>query len=162
MNNKKLSIYGIGPLYGIIVIVLTVFGIYFSFSFFSGGVVSNSFLIICFVVFGFMFMILGLVLWSLAVFGKDAINSYVSIGKLCTSGIYGIVRNPCYSGVMFLFSGVILLFHNVYLLFLPVLFYIILSVMLKFTEEKWLLSLFGDSYVSYCNRVNRIIPFWRK
>ena len=75
MNNKKLSIYGVGPLYGIIVIVLTVFGIYSSFNFFSSGVVSNSFLIAFFVIFGFMFMILGLVLWSLAVFGKDSIDS---------------------------------------------------------------------------------------
>ena len=51
---------------------------------------------------------------------------------------------------------------NLFLLILPILFWINLTVILKLTEEKWLLEKFGDEYVDYCKVVNRIIPWFPK
>lgn len=36
----------------------------------------------------------------------------------------------------------------------------VLTVVLKRTEERWLLEKFGDEYACYCKRVNRIIPWF--
>ena len=46
------------------------------------------------------------------------------------------------------------------LLILPVIFWAVLTVVLKRTEERCLLEKFGDEYACYCKRVNRIIPWF--
>lgn len=73
--------------------------------------------------------------WIKAVI-RQKIGDEIKKGKLVTTGIYSIVRNPIYSAFL-------------------------LTFLVKQTEEKWLLEKFGDRYVEYCKRVNRIIP-WRK
>ncbi len=47
-------------------------------------------------------------------------------------------------------------------LILPVLDWLIMTVALINTEEKWLLDLYGDEYASYKKRVNRCIPWKRR
>ena len=44
---------------------------------------------------------------------------------------------------------------------LPILFYILLTILIKNTEEKWLLDKFGADYIEYCKHVNRVIPWFR-
>ena len=39
--------------------------------------------------------------------------------------------------------------------------WLIMTAVLKQTEEKWLLKLYGEKFAQYCCRVNRCIPFRR-
>ncbi|MEL5719973.1 MAG: isoprenylcysteine carboxylmethyltransferase family protein, partial [Treponemataceae bacterium] len=79
-----------------------------------------------------------------------------------TTGVYGIVRNPIYSAFLFIFSGVLLLFRNWFLLILPFVFWALLTLLMKFTEEIWLKDKFGKEYTAYCKKVNRVIPWFRR
>lgn len=86
----------------------------------------------------------------------------LSFRTFCTTGIYSVVRNPIYSGLVLNCTGVLLIAHNVWLLILPFIFWIALTILMKCSEEKWLLKLYGDQYVEYCKRVNRCIPWFPK
>ena len=66
-----------------------------------------------------------------------------------------------YVGVWFINIGVLLLWHNLWLLILLPVHWMILTVVLKNTEEKWLLDLYGAEYAEYKARVNRLIPIKR-
>ena len=48
--------------------------------------------------------------------------------------------------------------------FLPLffVFWALMTVMMKNTEEKWLTERFGKEYINYCKRVNRAIPWFAK
>ena len=52
--------------------------------------------------------------------------------------------------------------HNVWMLILPLIDWLIMTVALINTEEKWLLDLYGDEYARYKKQVNRCIPWKRK
>ena len=51
--------------------------------------------------------------------------------------------------------------QNIYLFILPIIFWIILSIALARTEEKWLTDKFGNDYVLYAQTTNRFVPFSR-
>ena len=59
-------------------------------------------------------------------------------------------------------SGGVLMWHNAWMLILPVIDWLIMTVVLINTEEKWLLDLYGDEYTRYKKRVNRCIPWKRR
>lgn len=46
------------------------------------------------------------------------------------------------------------------LLILPFIFWGLMAVMMKLTEEKWLHNLYGAEYDAYCRRVNRVWPWF--
>lgn len=79
-----------------------------------------------------------------------------------TDGIYAWVKNPMYSGWWMLITGISLMWHNVWLLASPLINWGIMTVVLKNTEEKWLLDLYGNEYAEYKKRVNRCIPWQRR
>ena len=97
-------------------------------------------------------------LWLAAV-KLSNITDKIENNQLVTDGVYALVRHPIYSAWLQLATALILLSQNIYLLILPVIFWTILSIALKKTEEKWLLDKFGDEYVNYCRTTNRFIPF---
>lgn len=82
--------------------------------------------------------------------------------SLKTDGIYAWVKNPMYSGWWMLITGISLMWHNVWLLASPLINWGIMTVVLKNTEEKWLLDLYGNEYAEYKKRVNRCIPRQRR
>ena len=84
----------------------------------------------------------------------------ITENRLQTKGIYSIVRNPMYSGWWMTFSGIIFMWHNAWMLVLPLINWLIMTVVLINTEEKWLTDLYGDEYIAYKKNVNRCIP-WR-
>ena len=86
---------------------------------------------------------------------------YTGIDLTTEKGIYSYVRNPMYSGWWILLSGIILMWHNWVMLILPVIDWVIMTIALMYTEEKWLLDLYGDGYADYKKRVNRFIP-WKR
>lgn len=161
MAKEHLPIYGVGPFYTIGIISCTVLGIIFSsIGFLESGKIENTVIIIGFVMMGIFLMVSGFCVWKMAVLGNKSIGKYIESNRLCTTGVYSIVRNPIYSGIMFMCTGALMIAHNLWLLFLPFLYWIAMTIMLKCSEEKWLRKLYGQEYAEYCRRVNRCIP-WR-
>lgn len=109
---------------------------------------------------GGLLIFVGVALWIYAVI-IQRISREISSGNLVTTGIYSIVRNPIYLAFLCVCTGILVTGHNVYLLIFPVVFYIFLTVLMKQTEEKWLLDKFGSDYTEYCKHVNRVIPWFR-
>ena len=157
---KKMSVLGIGPVYVISCLIITILSIYISEKGFlnSGKVYELK---------GFMLLIgavcitLGIVLWIKAVISQKMVKA-IKNNKLLTTGVYSIVRNPVYSAFYFVLTGLLLIEANLWLLMLPILFWIYMTVLLKLTEEKWLLDAFGEEYIKYCSRVNRVFPWFPK
>lgn len=81
-------------------------------------------------------------LWIRANFNSK-IDAKIRRNELATDGVYGIVRNPIYSAFFLACTGAILFADNLLLLILPVLFWAYMTLVLKATEEKWLLDLYG-------------------
>lgn len=93
---------------------------------------------------------------------KSKIFKSVEENKLITDGVYGIVRNPVYSSALLACTGAVLIANNLILLMVPVICRLYMSLFLINTEEKWLKELYGQEYVSYCQKVNRCIPWFPK
>ena len=159
MKKNTLPVFGIGPIYAVSCLLLTVFGLFLKKKgFLNGGdlpgLKSEAMRI------GFMLIFIGVALWIYAVL-IQRISKEISSGHLVTIGIYSIVRNPIYLAFLCVCTGILITAHNVYLLIIPVVLYIFLTVLMKQTEEKWLLDKFGSEYIEYCKHVNRVIPWFR-
>lgn len=112
-----------------------------------------------FMIAGICIELFGFLVWFKAAF---RIDKYIVSNKLCTDGIYAIVRNPCYSGIMLMCAGALFMANNFCLLILPFIYWIAMTVLMKNTEEKWLYELYGQEYLDYCKRVNRCIPWFKR
>jgi hypothetical protein len=159
MKKNTLPVFGVGPIYAVSCLLLTAFGLFLKKKgFLNGGdlpgLKSEAMRI------GFMLIFIGVALWIYAVL-IQRISKEISSGNLVTTGIYSIVRNPIYFAFLCVCTGVLITAHNVYLLIFPVVFYIFLTILMKQTEEKWLLEKFGTEYAEYCKHVNRVIPWFR-
>ena len=75
-----------------------------------------------------------------------------------TTGIYARTRNPIYFSWLLSSIGITLTMHNMWLLILIPIQWVLLTVIIRNTEEKWLYELHGEAYKDYCARVNRWIP----
>ena len=117
---NHLPIFGVGPYFGVAVIALTIIGILLSvFHCLDTGLIVIYWLKMVFSVLGFIIIIFGFVIWFKAAIGPKNIDYYIKENKLCTTGIYSICRNPCYSGIMIMCDGALLIAHNYWLLILP-------------------------------------------
>ena len=87
------------------------------------------------------------------------LTSYVfKIGVLENSWVW----NPMYTGWWFIIIGISFMWHNYWLVPMIIVDWIILIVVLKNTEEKWLFNVFGEEYITYKSHVNRLIPWMPK
>lgn len=159
MKKNTLPVFGVGPIYAVSCLLLTAFGLFLKKKgFLNGGdlpgLKSEAMRI------GFMLILIGVALWIYAVL-IQRISKEISSGHLVTIGIYSIVRNPIYLAFLCVCTGILITAHNVYLLIITVVLYIFLTVLMKQTEEKWLLDKFGSEYIEYCKHVNRVIPWFR-
>ncbi|MCR4924982.1 MAG: isoprenylcysteine carboxylmethyltransferase family protein [Clostridiales bacterium] len=82
----------------------------------------------------------------------------ITENKLKTDGIYAWVRNPMYTGCWFMIIGTTFMWHNYFVFPMILIDWIILTVVLIKTEEKWLSDVYGAEYEAYKKRVNRLIP----
>ena len=155
-EGQKLPLFGVGPylIYGIvflnlIVVILTCYV-------YKVGI-AEGFWIPAFRVSGAAIIVLGIVVWFIGAV-RSGMDESITENKLKTEGIYAWVRNPMYTGCWFITVGVSFMWHNV--LLIPMIFvdWVILTIVLKNTEEKWLLDLYGEEYAAYQKRVNRCIP----
>lgn len=159
MKKNNLPIFGIGPVYVISCLILTLAGLALN----HYGLIKLEFPVpkIVVSVIGVILILFGILLWFYAVIVQK-IDEAIKEGILVTSGVYSIVRNPIYSAFIIVFTGILIMANNIFLLILPIIFWGVLTILLKQTEEKWLMEKFGGEYVEYCKNVNRVIPWFRK
>ncbi|MEA4919975.1 MAG: hypothetical protein VB078_03515 [Clostridiaceae bacterium] len=109
-DKTHLPLYGVGPIYCITIIIMTVVSIILSF---GGGIPPGhySFLKIPFLAVGIFLIVCGVIMWVAAVvFAKIDVN--IGDNHLVTTGIYAYVGNPLYSAFMMACTGVILCYNN--------------------------------------------------
>ena len=159
-EKEHLPVFGAGPAYVIIIVILTMTCIVLS----QMGVLPYLRIRATIAVFhtaGTIFFAVGIWLWVSAAI-KEKLQDNIIENKLITTGVYSVVRNPIYSAFSFVLTGVLLVYGNLYLFPLSLLYWALLTIMMRTTEEKWLLEQFGDEYRDYCKRVNRCIPWFPK
>ena len=157
MEKGHLPILGVGPLYVITIILMTVISIILSVTRFIPVITFTNMRWI-FILIGILCFIIGITLWLKAVI-IDRLDAHIIKNELVTTGVYAYVRNPVYSAFMFVCTGVLLIYGNLVLLVLPIIYWGFMTVLMKLTEEKWLEDLYGKEYVQYRQRVNRCIPW---
>lgn len=159
-NSSHLPTYGVGPIYGIVCVIITILAVVGGHAnCFSKGIIEH--LRIPFVILGSILIIFGIWLWVKAVI-LDKIDQGIVSNKLITSGSYAFVRNPIYSAIMIALTGILFISGNVYFYWLPFLYWLMMTILMKCTEEKWLTELYGQEYLDYCKKVNRCIPWFPK
>ncbi|MBF1102581.1 MAG: isoprenylcysteine carboxylmethyltransferase family protein [Solobacterium sp.] len=157
MKTKHLPILGVGPMYVITIILMTVISIILSTTRMIPIITFTNIRWI-FVLIGILCFIIGITLWLKAVI-IDRLDAHIIKNELVTTGVYAYVRNPVYSAFMFVCTGVLLIYGNLVLLVLPIIYWGFMTILMKLTEEKWLEDLYGKEYVQYRQRVNRCIPW---
>ena len=120
--------------------------------------VNLNWLRLIFVVAGVIVAALAVVRWLVSVFGAR-VTENIENNQLITGGIYAWVRHPIYAAFLFLNAGILLVQANYVLLILPAVYWLVLTVLMKRTEERWLRRQFGQQYVDYESCVNRIMPW---
>ena len=155
----KLPVYGVGPIYGIGISAISVLMIILAKTLFKSGSIAG--LKIPFLILGIIFILSGVAVWISAVIIAK-IDDGIKSNTLVTQGIYAYCRNPIYTAVTFVNVGALLIANNLWLLILPFGYWVFLTVLMKHTEEKWLLDMFGRQYTDYCKTVNRCIPWKSK
>ena len=159
-EGQKLPLFGVGPyiVYGMAAVNLI--GVILFGYVFKIGILAAPWILI-FRIIGVLLIAAGITVWFIGAMRSDMDDS-ITENRLQTKGIYSWVRNPMYSGCWIALSGALLMWHNVWLLMFPVIDWLIMTVALINTEEKWLLELYGDEYTEYKKHVNRCIPWKRK
>lgn len=158
-KEKHLSIWGVGPVYGLVCGLLTAAGIAMrNLGWLDSGAVPAW--DVPMTIAGFVLIAAAAVLYGGA--WRAKLFDSVRQNHLVTTGVYAWVRNPVYSAIMLLCTGLLLMAYNLWLLLLPPVLWALMTAMLIPTEEKWLRNLYGQEYVDYCARVNRCIPCFHK
>ena len=153
-ENNHLPLYGIGPYIIGVITLMTIIAIMISFLNYIPVYASYSLILR---LFGVILMVVGAVFWLSAVLNSDIQKNIVQ-NHLVTTGIYGIVRHPIYAAFLYAITGVLLMADNLILMPLSVVYWLILTLTMVKTEEKWLIDLYGDDYLNYSKKVNRFIP----
>lgn len=112
-------------------------------------------------VFGIALLIVALYIWISAVV-VSKINQQNKKNNLVTSGIYAWVRNPVYAAFMIACTAALTLANNLWLLVLVPMYWLAMTILMKCTEEKWLIQRYGEEYKNYCEKTNRCIPWFPK
>ena len=158
MNKQEhLPLFGIGPLYVACIVLPTLAAVLLrNLPAFASGKMAVARLPLA--IFGVLLIIFSVYLWIQAVL-VSKLDEQIKKNHLLTTGVYVWVRNPVYAAFMILCTGVLLPLGNAWFLILPFWYWGLLTVMMKRTEEKWLLARYGDAYMAYCRKVNRCWPW---
>ena len=155
-KHQKMPTYGAAPYLYISMLVLNLTGFLLSQSVLQSGLLTGGFRDLFYLV-GFLLMIIAArIQWLSGV--KSFISTSIQTSELKTTGIYARTRNPIYFSWWLCGIGSILTMHNVWLLILIPIQWVILTVVIRITDEKWLYELHGEAYKDYCARVNRWFP----
>ena len=158
-EGQKLPLYGIGPWLILGMGALACVGMVLAVYVFHSGTVTGGWAW-AFRAAGVLLILLGLAVWMTGALRSD-MDENIAENRLKTDGIYAWVRNPMYSGWWMLITGISFLWHNLWMIPVCLFNWLLMTLVLKRTEEKWLLGLYGQEYTDYMKRVNRCIP-WKQ
>ena len=127
----------------------------------SFGVPSGPVLRYMYIGFGAILLAIGLML-IINAYSVSALNENLKMGKLVTTGVFSRTRNPVYGGVIFICTAVLFFAGNVYTYILPVIYWGLLTFIMKKTEEPLLESRFGREYTDYVDKTYRFMPIPKK
>lgn len=157
MGKNKMSIFGIGPLLALLIMIYLVI-MNFATKYIGDVIllewipnivvyVISGLLLIC----GIPFLVAS-VITLLKEFSKD---------KLMTEGIYKIVRNPIYSSfICFIVPAFVILTKSLLIMSTPIFMYLVFKILIK-KEENDLEQTFSQDYLKYKAKTNQIFPkFW--
>ena len=159
MNDKDnhLPLFGVGPFLIFPIIIATATVILLSYYNMIPAFKSNGLIM---AIIGIVLITLGIIFWLLA--GVNSrIDKNIKSNKLVTTGIYALVRHPIYAAFLYAVTGLTFISNNLYLLILPVICWLILTIAMMKTEEKWLYDKFGESYAEYSRNVSIFVSFLR-
>jgi len=156
-DGQRLPLFGIGPYMIFGMGAVNLMGIILFGYIFRIGILNSPWKMI-FKIVGTILIVSGIFIWFIGAVRSD-MDDHIESNKLKTNGIYAWVRNPMYSGWWIAFAGITLMWHNIWMLVLPVINWIIMTITLINSEEKWLLDLYGAEYETYKTKVNRCIPW---
>lgn len=155
-QKKPLSQYGVGPFYAAAVLLLTLTALLLE----RAGLLPAFRLPAAEMFLKFLAAACTLaaaLLWLHAVVVMN-IRRSIRQNHLVTAGAYAWVRNPIYSAIMLFMWGILLWNGNLLFLILCPIYHLLMTIMVKYTEEKWLTERYGQEYLDYCRRVWRCIP----
>ena len=155
-KHQKMPTYGAAPYLYISMLVLNLTGFLLSQSVLQSGLLTGGFRDLFYLVGFFLMIIAARIQWLSGV--KSFISTSIQTSELKTTGIYARTRNPIYFSWWLCGIGITLTMHNVWLLILIPIQWVLLTVVIRMTDEKWLYELHGEAYKDYCARVNRWIP----
>ncbi len=159
-GKEHLPLYGVGPICVATMVFLFLAAIIMRyFGFLDSG--ATEIFRVPLIIAGVILIVLGVYIWIQAVI-VSKIDRAILENQLLTTGIYLWVRNPIYSAIAMALTGAGLLFANIWFLLLPILYWLVITFLMKFTEEKWLAERYGQPYMDYCKNVNRCIPWFPK
>ncbi len=159
-EKDHLPIYGVGPIYVILIAVFTAAAVLMrNVPLFASG--KHESIRGLMTAAGVLCLIGGAALWFYAVV-ITKIDESIKENRLVTTGAYALVRNPIYSAFMIICTGILLIAGNLWFLVLPFVYWLLMTVLMKQTEEKWLGQLYGREYDEYCRKVNRCWPWFPK
>jgi len=152
-KHQKIPTYGAAPYLFITMLVLNLTGLLLSQSVLQSRLLKGGFKDLFYLI-GFLLMVVAARLSGV----KSFISTSIQTSELKTTGIYARTRNPIYFSWWLSSIGITLTMHNVWLLILIPIQWVLLTVVIRITDEKWLYELHGEAYKDYCARVNRWIP----
>ena len=155
-KHQKIPTYGAAPYIYITILVPNLTGLLLSQSVLESGLLKGGFKDLFYLI-GFLLMVVAArIQWLSGV--KSFISTSIQTSELKTTGIYALTRNPIYFSWWLSSIGITLTMHNVWLLILIPIQWVLLTVVIRNTDEKRLYELHGEAYKEYCARVNRWIP----
>lgn len=155
-KRQKIPTDGVGPYLWGILLVMNLAGWMLSQSVLQSGLLKGGFQDLFYLIGILLMLVAARIQWLSGV--KSGVSTSFQSNELKTTGIYARTRNPIYFSWWICGIGAILCVHNVWLLLLIPIQWVILTVVIRNTEEKWLYELHGEAYKEYCERVNRWIP----
>ena len=155
-KRQKIPTDGVGPYLWAIILAMNLTGWLLSQSVLQSGLLKGGFKDLFYLIGILLMLVAARIQWLSGV--KSGVSTSFQSNELKTTGIYARTRNPIYFSWWLCSSGAILCVHNVWLLLLIPIQWVILTVVIINTEEKWLYELHGEAYKDYCARVNRWIP----
>ncbi len=151
-KKPNMSFWGIGPVYAIFNLFIIGLGMYETFTY--PEIYRSSIFPVLHYVFSAISILFGLYLWISA---GIQIDRCILKGVLASKGVYGIVRNPIYSGILFVTSGVCIACQSWLLLICIPINYLALKFLLR-KEDIVLIEAFGEKYIQYKKQVNSLLP----
>ena len=155
-KRQKIPTDGVGPYLWAIILAMNLTGYLLSQSVLQSGLLKGGFKDLFYLIGILLMLVAARIQWLSGV--KSFISTTIQTSELKTTGIYARTRNPIYFSWWLSSIGITLTMHNMWLLILIPIQWVLLTVVIRITDEKWLYELHGEAYKDYCERVNRWIP----